>query len=265
MITNGGTRCWQLWLVGLSVLAMPLRVFAQEQPLKIEVAVDESWLAPESGLAVREEGGDRLAHVRAGSRFRVNITVTNQGAQPASFTEWTCSVWDTWGTNSRAVYVQEGICYQNVPWSVTLQPTQREERKLVLTVARDASAGPISFRVGLLNVQEPVWSNEVTIHVEPAPEPHSARETDEPRQPIRLDLQGEVVGIEEGDARWFIVKVKDRYGHVASLWAARERFAPEEFQAGRQVKATFSVNRATFEPDPTIDRRYLDAVTFVAQ
>lgn len=264
-MANGGPRRWWLCLVGLLGLTIPLRVCAQEQPLQIEVAVDESWLAPESGLTVTEEHGKRLAHARAGSRFRVNITVTNQGVQPQSFNGWTCSVWDTWATNSRAVYVQEGLCLSNVPWSVTLQPSQHEERKLVLTVAHDAPGGPLSFRVGLINIQEPIWSNELIIQVEPAAEPHPPREAAKPGQPIRLDLQGEVVGIEEVDAQWFIVKVKDRYGHVASLWAARERFAPQEFQVGRQVKTTFVVDRATFHPDPQIDRRYLEAVTFLAQ
>ena len=265
MITTGGRGRWGLWLVGLSVLAIPLRVLAQEPPLQIEVAVDESWLAPASGLTLIEEGEKRLAHVRAGSAFRVNITVTNRGAQPESFTTWTCSGWDAWGANSRVVYVQEGLCISNVPWTVTLQPTKREERKLGLTVAHNAPVGPFSFRVGLINVPVPVWSNELTIHVEPAAEPQPIRETTERKQPLRLDLQGEVVGIEEVDAQWFIVKIKDRYGHVASLWAVRERFAPEEFRMGRQVKATFSVNRVTFEPDPKIDRRYLEGVTFVAQ
>ncbi len=80
-----------------------------------------------------------------------------------------------------------------------------------------------------------------------------------------VELAGEIVGIEEVDTQWFIVKVKDRYGHVASLWAARERFAPEEFEAGHPVKAIFVVDRATFQPDPQIDRRYLEAVTFLAQ
>ena len=265
MIATRGTRRWRLWLVGLSILAMPLRVLAQEPRLQIDVAVDESWLAPASGLTVREEGDKRLAYVRGGSTFMVNLTVMNSGDTPESVTGWTCSVWDTWGTNSRSVYVQEGICDSNVSWTVTLQPRQREEHKLVLTVARDASGGPLSFRVGLIDVQEPVWSNELTIHVEPAAEPHPTRETDEPRRPLRLDVQGEVVGIEEVDARWFMVKVKDRYGHVAALSAARERFAPEEFHVGRQVKATFVVDRVTFQPDPQIDRRYLEAVTFLTE
>ena len=184
MITNGGTRCWWLWLVGLSVLAIPSRVLAQKQPLKIEVAVDESFLAPESGLTLMEERGHQLAHVRAGSTFRVNITVTNSGDQTENFTEWTCSVSQTWGTNSRAVYVQQAeVCHANALQSVTLQPTQREERKLVLTVARDAPGGPLNFSVGLINVQSPLWSNELILQVDPAAEPHPTRETAEPGQP----------------------------------------------------------------------------------
>ena len=112
-------------------------------------------------------------------QFEVFYKIKNITDKKQAITMWTgCSGW-SWTSNRPEIGPGAHSCLTNVPYTITLKPNEEHKGTLGVTFSTKLKTGPLTFRLGFYphagvgdikteaDIKEAVWSNDVTITIEP--------------------------------------------------------------------------------------------------